>query len=306
MNAHSVCNKASLLCQYITEKNVDVMGVTETWLKPVDQPVIAELTPPGYTTQHIPRPSGRGGGVAIFHRDSLQVLASSSSDVYKSFEYIERRIVSKSASFLFVVIYRPPPSANNSLTASMFIDEFSTYLENVLISSSKVVIFGDFNFHLECPSKPDSKKLLDLIDSAGMHQHVVGPTHNSGHTLDIILTRDTEHIGDVTVRDDLISDHYTLFFELETCKPPLPTKQIQYRKIKKIDVEEFKKDIVNSGLPEFHHADVDVVVEKYNSTLSDILDKHAPLKTPAIKVHCDASWINDEIKDKKMQKQKAE
>ena len=58
--------------------------------------------------------------------------------------------------------------------------------------------------------------------------------------------------------------------------------------------------------PEFHHADVDVVVEKYNSTLSDILDKHAPLKTRTVTVHPDAPWINDEIKDKKRQKRKAE
>jgi hypothetical protein len=60
LNSSSVCNKASSLCEYIKDNSLDIFGITETWLKQRDQTVIAELTPPGYTMQHIPRSSGRG------------------------------------------------------------------------------------------------------------------------------------------------------------------------------------------------------------------------------------------------------
>ena len=36
-----------------------------------DETIVAELTPPGYTFQHVARTSGRGGGVAIVHRNTF-------------------------------------------------------------------------------------------------------------------------------------------------------------------------------------------------------------------------------------------
>jgi len=305
LNARSVCNKALSLCEYVKDNNIDVFGITETWLKPADQSVIAELTPPGYTTLHIPRSSGRGGGVAIIHRDSIQVKASSSHP-YRSFEYIERKIITKSTSFLFVVLYRPPPSAKNSLTVPIFMEEFGSYLESVLISNSKLVLCGDFNFHMDSPSHPDTKEFLDLIDSAGLHQYVTTPTHTSGHILDIVLTRISESLASVEVHDELLSDHCSVSFEMDLAKPPLPKKEVQYRKVKSIDLKKFRSDIIESGLPGFHHDDVDKLVDMYNSTLSEILEKHAPIKKRMVTIHPDAPWIDDEIKQKKREKRKAE
>ena len=144
INAQSVCNKASTLCEFVKKEGLDVCGITETWLTPADEPVIAELTPPGYSLQHIPRLS-RGGGVAILHRDSVQVLASPSSHSYESFEFIERKIVSRSSSFLFVVVYRLSRKRKGNKKATtvpvlLFIKEFRTYLETVLTSNGKLIL----------------------------------------------------------------------------------------------------------------------------------------------------------------------
>ena len=305
LNVRSACNKSSSLCEYVKDHELDIFCITETWLKSDNQSVVAEITPPGYTLQHIPRPMRRGGGVGIMIKDSIKTVASE-CQVFKSFEYIEKKIVIRSLSYLLVVVYRPPPSTKNSFTVPMFLDEFGAYLEPVLITKCNILICGDFNFQMNHPSHPDTMKFQALLNSTGLKQHVQQPTHRTGHMLDLVLTRECETISNIRIQDDLISDHSSVFFELAASKPPLPKKQIQYRKLKSIDMDKFKSDIINSGLADMQHEDIDVLVDSYNTTLSQILEKHAPLKTRQVTIHADSPWINDTIKQLKRDKRKAE
>ena len=70
---------------------------------------------------------------------------------------------------------------------TFFID-FSDYLETVILWKEQLVIVGDFNIHLDVLSNSDSTKFRDLLESFSLQQHVVGPTHIHGHTLDLIIT----------------------------------------------------------------------------------------------------------------------
>ena len=63
-----------------------------------------------------------------------------------------------------------------------------------------LLITGDFNFHVDCPTEADAKKFADLMNTFGLIQHVHVPTHSSGHTLDLIITRS---INDVTITSPL-------------------------------------------------------------------------------------------------------
>ena len=72
------------------------------------------------------------------------------------------------------------------------------------------------------------------------------------------------------------------------------------RKIKSIDIDEFKGDITRSGLID-REGSLDELVGAYNSVLSDLLNKHAPLKKRVITVHPDTKWMNNEIKEAKSQ-----
>ena len=51
--------------------------------------------------------------------------------------------------------------------------------------------------------------------------------------------------------------------------------------------------------------DLDALVRRYNTTLSKVIDCHAPLKTRTVKVRPVVPWYNDEIKDTKRLKCKA-
>ena len=62
LNPNSVCIKTSILQDFVTDHNMDLMVFTETWLKEDDRGnvILAVLQPPGYTIKHNAR-QGRGG-----------------------------------------------------------------------------------------------------------------------------------------------------------------------------------------------------------------------------------------------------
>ena len=57
------------------------------------------------------------------------------------------------------------------------------------------------------PHDPDVMKFKSLYESTGLTQHVHLPTRTAGHTLDIVLTCESEQIAQMNAHDDLISDH---------------------------------------------------------------------------------------------------
>ncbi|WP_419592668.1 endonuclease/exonuclease/phosphatase family protein, partial [Thiolapillus sp.] len=85
-NARSVgtSRRRSDISTFILDNNIDIMLLTETWLRPAgDEAKIADLAPPGYSVLSFPRSSGgpsvKGGGIAFVLRDSLKQHVSSTS-----------------------------------------------------------------------------------------------------------------------------------------------------------------------------------------------------------------------------------
>ena len=78
-NARSVgtSRRRSDKSTFIQDNNIDIMLLTETWLRPAgDEAKIAELAPPGYSVLSFPRSAGgsgaKGGGIAFVIRDSFK------------------------------------------------------------------------------------------------------------------------------------------------------------------------------------------------------------------------------------------
>ena len=53
----------------------------------------------------------------------------------------------------------------------------------------ELLIVGDFNIHVDS-SKNKSQGFLDILNANGLTQHVTRPTHQKGHTLDLVITRE--------------------------------------------------------------------------------------------------------------------
>lgn len=133
-----------------------------------------------------------------------------------------------------IVIYRPPPSTVNGLTFELFLTEFRSLLELINNDTSRVIIPGDFNIHIDVDSDTNSIKLLDLIGIFNLKQHVQQSTHVCNHTLDLIITRrdENEIIQSTSVVDPGISDHFAVNAKIRLEKPSHLRTEISYRKLK--------------------------------------------------------------------------
>ena len=158
---------------------------------------------------------------------------------------------------------------------------------------------------------PDTQKFLVLLDSFDLQQHVKQPTHRDGHTLDLSITRKSETLVDDEPTVGLfISDHAAVFTRLGLSRPGLSLKTTTYRKIKSINLDSFHSDIQASTLcddKQFDTSDdLDVYAREYTTTLSALLDRHAPLKTRRRVTRPVVPWYNETIDNAKRERKKAE
>ena len=48
---------------------------------------------------------------------------------------------------------------------------------------------GDFNIHIDNAENKTTKEMITVLNTFDLIQHVHGPTHKGGHTLDLIISR---------------------------------------------------------------------------------------------------------------------
>jgi endonuclease/exonuclease/phosphatase (EEP) superfamily protein YafD len=110
-------------------------------------------------------------------------------------------------------LYRPPPNKKNKLTDVMFLEEFSGFLEYANELNGSLLIVGDFNYHFDVPSGTYTSKIIDMLNMFDLSQHVAGPTHVRGHTVDWVLSRNDNDslVKSCTVLHTLASDHFCVY-----------------------------------------------------------------------------------------------
>ena len=145
-NAHSIRNKSTEFCDYITYHDVDIMFLTETWLSSDDDAVIGECTPPGYTFLNVPRVStNRGGGIGVLFKTHHKLRLKQVDCFNSTFEHT--CVTNSSSSINFIIVYRPPPSSVNNFKLSTFLHEFDLFIDVITLLPGKLLLLGDFNVH---------------------------------------------------------------------------------------------------------------------------------------------------------------
>ena len=307
LNARSLRNKSSTFVDLVCDSKADLFAVSESWLTVNDTAILSEITPQGYTLHHCPRSDRRGGGTALILKESINVEKVSVAGK-GSFEASEWLVNPAATTRLRVVIvYRPPYSVKHPVSTSTFITEFSDYLESLVMSSEPLLILGDFNIHMDLPDDTDCRNMCDLLVSMGLKQHVLQPTHERGHTLDLIITRISDNIiAGRPFTGELFSDHFPVFCQLKPERPLVAVKHLQFRKIKSIDRDQFSEAICSSQLCLEPPDDLDTLVNCYNETLRSVLDIYAPVLTRDIIVRPRAPWFNEDIRKAKHTRRRAE
>ena len=286
INVRSLSNKSLILNDFILTHNLDFLFLTETWQRPGDVSSFSELCPPNFKFLNSPRTTGRGGGLAMVFKENFNCKLSSTND-YTSFESMACKI-ERSIPVLCVLIYRPP-KFNKS-----FIEEFSHFLSSVLINSDNVIILGDFNIHVCCPSNPLTRDFLHLIESFNLTQSVTKPTHMHGHTLDLILT---SGLPDpiVQVNSYVLSDHWPIMFSTSfPCEAPKPSLPRRYsRSITPLTASQFSEAFSSTLISIAPPVDLspEEQVNNFNHLCRNILDSIAPLRLKKEKIKTQP-WFN--------------
>ena len=86
---------------------------------------------------------------------------------------------------------------------------------------------GDFNFHSENVENNNSRKLHDITDMFNLTQSVFEPTHNQGHLLDLVFSKQSDNIlistklhhGLTTAGHAYLSDHIAILCKLDLSVP---------------------------------------------------------------------------------------
>ena len=77
------------------------------------------------------------------------------------------------------------------------------------------------DFHMDVPTDASSNAFRDLLESAGVKQHVPDPTNRSGRTLDLINYRQEDSVLLLLFQSlrNLPSDHYVVLCSVAFAKP---------------------------------------------------------------------------------------
>ena len=122
------------LC-YVKSCAADIFAITETWFTERDSAHRAEVTPPGYMLYDHARSGRSGGGTTLLCSDSISVTKIAAGEK-KSFEFSEWIILGRGSRKVRVIfVYRRLQySSSHPVTVDVFFEEFSTYLESIILS----------------------------------------------------------------------------------------------------------------------------------------------------------------------------
>ena len=136
----------------------------------------------------------------------------------------------------------------------------------------------------------NAKELSALLDTFGLFQHVKGPTHTRGHTLDLVISKGV-NISSVDVKDLALSDHFCVFFDLQI----IPNVQFTSVSVKRRYINEntsakFTEAIAMS--PTVSAESVDELLDEFNWKISNVMNAVAPIKTKTTLIRKKTPWRN--------------
>ena len=236
--------------EHLLDRNSEIAFLTETWMQSEKNAVTAEIQTYGYKLLHNRRKDREkelGGGVGILVKASIKAKQLPVKH-FQSFEHTVVKVsLSRKRTLYLISVYHV-----SFATISTFMNEFAELLEVYTIPYEHYVIAGDLNIHAESESS-SAKQLKELLDIYDLQQHVSSPTHNKGHTLDLIITSsDTNFLTEVNVTEIDLSHHYLIDSKLLAEVQTYQQKIVTYRSTKNVDLNKFEED-VEDRLKHFHN-----------------------------------------------------
>ena len=281
-NVWSIANEEKLcnFLQILEDNQIDIACITETWFDRKTGPFSKTIKEAGYAIHHAYREGKRGGGSAIIYKKTLSVKkGEASASEYTSFEFSYVTITLTSGrKLLLVCLYR-----KQEIHVNIFLDEMSSFMDIISRKDGAMLVVGDFNVWADETDGKESCDVMDLMNSYGLIQTVDEPTNRSGHTLDHVYLNPYQLETEQHITSEplgLTTDHYPNFMNIPTGNSENTTKTVCSRKLKEIDMNEFRRDLQTSieGIDSVQ-TDFAEHVAQFNQNARKVMDEHAPLLT---------------------------
>ena len=86
--------------------------------------------------------------------------------------------------------------------------EIASFIENnTLLLKGELIMIGDFIIRMDNPEDSDTITLADFLSGLGLWNHVGFATHQSQHTIDLAITRETLSCIAEVRKGFTLSDH---------------------------------------------------------------------------------------------------
>ena len=306
-NARSVRNKTGLIRELIVDQDLQVLALTETWLKDGDEPIIDDLCPPDFTFAGEHRPEGkRGGGVGVVMKTDM--MFKKYVHKFNTFEALTIFLKGNNNTLPITVLYRPPPTTDNGYSANDFLHEIELLLSDLCVQNDRVCVIGDFNIHYGKKHDASYEALERLLSGLGLQQVIREPTHQQGNTLDWVIVREEEVLHSIQVDNcSELSDHSIVSFCIDLMPTSRRQPRIRARALKRMSMPDFIHDI-QRRLDATHTNDVslDECLSAINGALEEALDSHAPVKMVRPKGNVHKGWYDDEIHEERKKRRRME
>ena len=149
-------------------------------------------------------------------------------------------------SVLVITIYRP----GSKEVSTTFYQEFSDVLERTATYSCPLIILGDINIHLDQINSAHTIHFNSILEQFSLVQHVESTTHQSGHTLDVVVSRfECPVRSERTVEEPVLSDHAFIVIDIDLrIVHGQSISVVRRRQWRKVNLEALRDDLRSSPL----------------------------------------------------------
>ena len=314
VNIQSVRNKTFNLRDLINSGCLDILAVTETWLRDYELAVIHEMTPDTHTFLHTPRPNARGGGVGVFLSRGFKRIRKCTLDRQESYEVLQVECEINGNRITLIILYRPP-----DLSLSSFIEELKTYLDSIDMVGTDVIVCGDFNIWMDDLSVRYVSEFVDVMDSFNLANVVDEPTTIGGHTVDLVFAdKDINLVQDVQVEEifSISPVHKLINFRVQLAIERKQKRRIKFRSKRNFNSELLLDSIYNGVSSQRLDSCVHGAVSKnkclmcldelFNGVAKDRYEEMCPIIEKEIVIIDSVPWYNEVVDRAKKHKKRKE
>ena len=216
-----------------------------------------------------------GGGVMVFIRSDIP--SRNVKDIeHPNVESLAIEYTVNKTKWVLHAVYRPP-----SGNATRFRDYMSIILDTSLTRSDNILLAGDLNLDALLP-ETRGKTPHDLCTTYDLHNLIKTATCLKGKPslLDVILTNKPNLFHSSNTSECGLSDYHHIVYTVKRGRINLPKPRwITYRSYKKYREDAFLQDMAHAPLHVCQvFDDPDDVNWAYTRMITDVIDRHAPLK----------------------------